>query len=462
MRTRFNVGQRNYIILGLCSILLLMVAGYAAFRTQLTINGTSNISSEWKVLITGIQSSVLNGNASDSESPTYTATTATFKTNLINPGDSMRYTVTVENQGSIDAVLKTIQKTDSNNKAIIFNVEGTQEGEVLKAGDETSFIVEVSYNASTSSQPENLTSDLELTLNYEQATGEETAVEKVTNIGGVRIPVVESGDGLYVDDTRAGRYVYRGSNPNNYIEFNDELWRIVAKEADGTYKIVRNDVLSEKIPFDESGNRDSKSEGAGGTYCATNLGGCTAWAINDNYVNKFSDSNIIQGTVLKDASLNTYLNGEYYNNLNPMAQGLVVNHVWNVGPVPSKNNITITPNLSILDEEKITWKGKVALLSISDSILANSNQEQCQSVADINSNLSVCKTTNYLVPVSDSYWLISPRTTYSNYLMKFNSKGSIDFGAYASSPLNVRPAVYINSGISLSGDGTQSNPYTIS
>ena len=288
-----------------------MVAGYAAFRTQLTINGTSNISSEWKVLITGIQSSVLNGNASDLESPTYTATTATFKTNLINPGDSMRYTVTVENQGSIDAVLKTIQKTDSNNKAIIFNVEGMQEGEVLKAGDETSFIVEVSYNASTSSQPENLTSDLELTLNYEQATGEETAVEKVTNIGGVRIPVVESGDGLYVDDTRAGRYVYRGSNPNNYIEFNDELWRIVAKEADGTYKIVRNDVLSEKIPFDESGNRDSKSEGAGGTYCATNLGGCTAWAINDNYVNEYSESKIIQGTVLKDASLNTYLNGEY-------------------------------------------------------------------------------------------------------------------------------------------------------
>ena len=46
MRGRFNTGQRNYIILGLCSILLLMVAGYAAFRTQLTINYTSNISSK--------------------------------------------------------------------------------------------------------------------------------------------------------------------------------------------------------------------------------------------------------------------------------------------------------------------------------------------------------------------------------------------------------------------------------
>ena len=47
--------------------------------------------------------------------------------------------------------------------------------------------------------------------------------------------VVSSGDGLYEDQYEDGRYVYRGSEPNNYIMFNDELWRIIAKEADGTY-----------------------------------------------------------------------------------------------------------------------------------------------------------------------------------------------------------------------------------
>ena len=61
MRGRFNTRQRNYIILGLCSILLVMAAGYAAFSSRLTINGTSNITSEFKVLITDIQSSVLVG-----------------------------------------------------------------------------------------------------------------------------------------------------------------------------------------------------------------------------------------------------------------------------------------------------------------------------------------------------------------------------------------------------------------
>ena len=55
--------------------------------------------------------------------------------------------------------------------------------------------------------------------------------------------VVTSGDGLYEDEYESGRYVYKGTNPNNYIEFNDELWRIVSKETDGTYKIIRNELL---------------------------------------------------------------------------------------------------------------------------------------------------------------------------------------------------------------------------
>ena len=108
MRQRFNVRQKNYIIFGLCGILLVMAAGYAAFRSQLTINGTSNITSDWKVLITDIQSSVLAGDATDAEAPSHTETTTTFKTNLVSPGDSMQYDITVENQGNIDAKLDKI------------------------------------------------------------------------------------------------------------------------------------------------------------------------------------------------------------------------------------------------------------------------------------------------------------------------------------------------------------------
>ena len=184
MRQRFNRRQRNYIILGLCSILLVMAAGYAAFRTQLTINGTSNISSEWKVLITDIQNSVLNGTPENSEEPSHTDTTATFKTKLYSPGDKMRYTVTVENRGSIDAVLKTIEKTDSSNEAIIFTINGIEQGDTLKAKGTTTFTVDVEYNSEVQIQPSNLTSNLEITLNYVQAgtTDEGEVLPAETNL----------------------------------------------------------------------------------------------------------------------------------------------------------------------------------------------------------------------------------------------------------------------------------------
>ncbi|CCY46807.1 unknown [Firmicutes bacterium CAG:822] len=86
MHKRFNRTQRNYIIVGLCAILLIMVVGYAAFQSQLRISGTSNITSNWSVKITDIQSKVVSGTPTNASEPTHTDTTATFRTTLTSPG----------------------------------------------------------------------------------------------------------------------------------------------------------------------------------------------------------------------------------------------------------------------------------------------------------------------------------------------------------------------------------------
>ena len=463
MRQRFNTRQRNYIILGLCSILLVMAAGYAAFRTQLTINGTSNITSEFKVLITDIQSRNVVGRAENAEEPTHTETTATFKTNLYLPGDSITYDVTVENQGSIDAVLKTIQKSDSNNNAIIFETSGIQEGEVLKASESTKFSVTVSYNASTTSQPSNITSDLEITLDYEQATGEEGPAGNTALIGGNTVSVADSGDGLYVDEYTSGRYVYRGANPNNYIEFNNELWRIIAKEADGTYKIVRNEVLPEQMPFDEQGYRDSGSNGAGGTYCANSSDGCNAWAATANLVGSPAEfTNTTQsGTVLLDSSLNKYLNGEYYNNLSGEAQGLIVNNTWNVGGIfGEESNPNGEIELALEEEKAYQWNGKVGLINETDYLNANSNQSLCSSGMGFDSNLEACVTTDWMY-IPGTYWCsLSPSADISNSVFRVRNDGHVGSNLARYSD-GVRPAVFLSSSLSFSGSGTQSNPYRI-
>ena len=51
--------------------------------------------------------------------------------------------------------------------------------------------------------------------------------------------VVTNGDGLYKDEYEQGKYFYRGINPNNYITFNNETWRILSLEDDDTLKIIK-------------------------------------------------------------------------------------------------------------------------------------------------------------------------------------------------------------------------------
>lgn len=60
--------------------------------------------------------------------------------------------------------------------------------------------------------------------------------------------IVNSGSGLYKID---GKYVFKG-NSDNYIAFNEELWRIVSLEKDGTVKIVRNDLLNLKKNYKDA------------------------------------------------------------------------------------------------------------------------------------------------------------------------------------------------------------------
>ena len=133
MRRRFNSRQRNYIIVGLCMILVIMGVGYAAFQSQLRISGTSNITSNWSVKITDIQSKVVNGTPTNASEPTHTDTTATFSTTLTSPGDTMQYDVTVSNEGDIDAKLDKITIPESTNPAIGFEVSGIEEGSLLEA-----------------------------------------------------------------------------------------------------------------------------------------------------------------------------------------------------------------------------------------------------------------------------------------------------------------------------------------
>lgn len=166
---RMNRTQKSWMIIGLCLIVLFMVVGYSAFSTDLTITGTSTISSTWDIKITDIQVTDVNGSATKAEEPAVIDnTSATFKTNLVSPGDSMTYEVTVANDGDIPARLDQLTVNDTNNPAILFQVNGINENDVLGEHSNTTFDVIVTYNPDIESQPANTTSTLNVILDYVQ------------------------------------------------------------------------------------------------------------------------------------------------------------------------------------------------------------------------------------------------------------------------------------------------------
>ena len=420
MKKRLNSTQRNYIIAGLCMILVIMGVGYAAFQSQLKISGTSNITSSFLVKITDIQSSVLSGSATNAIEPSYTDTTATFKTNLVSPGDSMKYDITVANEGNIDAVLNSIKVSNSNNEAITFETSGIEEGDELKASESDILTVIVTYNPSITSQPENTTATITVTLDYGQSNGTVTppTPSTITSDDLKALAVIE-GDGIYQDEYESGRYFYKGANPNNYITFNNETWRILSIEADGRIKIVRNELLPAR-----------------------------AWDITGGSLGLNSWD--------RPADLKTYLNGEYLESITTN-QDKIVPSTWSIGEVTYDNNDLAGQITKENGTQSQT--SSVGLITVSEYLRANTNKDQCGSYMLNNDNYNTCKTTNWLFK-GTVYWTLSPDASFSDCVFHVHSGGTL----YHNNAINataVLPAITLSSEISLSGSGEVGDPFVI-
>ena len=162
--------DKKKIVIGvLCALIMIMAVGYALLGQNLSISGTSSITSNWQVEITNITEKEKSTGATTNNT-NYTATTASFNTNLTSPGDYALYEVTVTNKGTLDAVLAAEPTvTTGNNTAIQYEIAGIAKGDkILKNNQTDTFTIKVQYNPNITSQPANLTSDVEVTLNYQQ------------------------------------------------------------------------------------------------------------------------------------------------------------------------------------------------------------------------------------------------------------------------------------------------------
>ena len=213
------------------------------------------------------------------------------------------------------------------------------------------------------------------------------------------------------------RYFFTGATPNNYITFNNETWRILSVECDGTIKIIKDTNL-EGISWDDSSNNN--------------------WN--------------------RPATLNTYLNGTYYNNLNSTAKIQIVAKNWSIGnPDPNSTNL----GNQINDENSKKWNGKIALPTVSEYIRTNSNTSSCGTFRTYNINYNSCKNTTWILNsnINNFWWTLS---TYDRYVLIITTFGSIENGGVNTSYFLARPTLYLSSDIQIiSGNGSSSSPYQI-
>ena len=121
---KMEAKHKNALIGALLAVVLVMAVGYAAFAQQLTINGTSTITSNWDVHMTDGTTTPVAG-VTGATAPTGTLTVAAgglkadFTASLVSPGDTVTFTVPIVNKGTIDAVLNTITLSSSTADMVI-------------------------------------------------------------------------------------------------------------------------------------------------------------------------------------------------------------------------------------------------------------------------------------------------------------------------------------------------------
>ena len=315
-----------------------------------------------------------------------------------------------------------------------------------------------------------------------------------------------SGDGLYEAQGEPGRYVYRGSNPNNYINLKENgtnvTYRIISYEPDGTIKVVRDERINTSDisgdEWDESTARNNENN----TYCSVNANttGCNVWGNQSNtyhneqtltqlnqdfyfyYYEGNQSTNLsikpqsIFGTVTSDSSLNTYLNTTWINTLD--FKDNIEMHSFNVGGVYYTSTY-VGGDKGIIkekqEENSLTWNGKIGLLNITEYVESSTNQN-CTSVYSnyfhgkdsagsfIRDNLPngewPCKMNNFNFK-NYRQWSLSTFSANRNSAWFLHANGTFTNGNNTSGIIFARPAFYLKSSVRLGGLGTSDEPYYI-
>ena len=296
-------------------------------------------------------------------------------------------------------------------------------------------------------------------------------------------------NGLKKDNTEDQNIRYYGSNPNNYVSFNNELWRIIGVFGNNV-KLVRSEKLG-NLSWDSSES-------------SINSG----WGVNE----------------WSQADLKNYLNTMYYggttvtcfgdwknttttcptNTIDETSKSLIDYHTWNTGAIDVTDTTIVNQETFALNtvpfynaergnvtgkicssgnncndtvERTTEWPGYIGLPYPTDYAYASS-ESICETnmYAGYNATASsddeaianmACKKNNWMhhgtTDIEDATWFLSPLAFPgdANGVWSVHGDGftGVDNAAFS---LSAFPTIYLKSNILIeSGKGTSSDPYIL-
>ena len=278
-------------------------------------------------------------------------------------------------------------------------------------------------------------------------------------------------------------YRYIGANPNNYVKFNDELWRIIGvfDVDDGTgkiekrLKIVRNESIG-NYAWD---NKDT-------TTGAEDENGKNNWSdARLNYLlNPGHESETYGGSLYWNRKSGTCYYGQ--NNatmscdftstgLTDAAKEMIGDAKWYLGGTA---NYTSSSNglashfykyergTTVYSGRSTNWTGKVGLIYPSDYGYATSGNSSTTRATCLAKELynwdgaSACYQNDWLFK-SSYMWSLSPNSSSSSSVFYVSSSGYVS-GSSAHITYGVWPVVYLKSTIKVTtGTGSSDSPFIL-
>ena len=169
--------------------------------------------------------------------------------------------------------------------------------------------------------------------------------------------------------------------------------------------------------------------------------------------------------VWETSEIKTYLNEDYLSSITTN-QDKIVNHTWSIGGV--RNNNSDLAGQIAAENGTQSQSVSIGMITASEYLRANTNTEECGNMSINNDNRTTCLTTNWMynIVLSGRYlWTISPYAgnSYNVFnVLGFTSSAGVLYSNSAFASYCVSPAVYLTSDITLTGDGSQGNPFQIS